>query len=110
MSEELDQSDGAGGKYAAARALAERALAAQAAGDDDEAERLFAQAERVDPDAVIAVLGAHAGDPNNTATGADAEPQDDVEIAAMTRTVEPHASAPSRAGISGRGSGADNEG
>lgn len=110
MAEELDQSDGLGGKHAAARLLAEKALHAQAEGDDDEAERLFAEAERADPDAVIAVLQERARDPNDAATSADAAPQDDDELAAMTRTVEPGQSAPSRAGISGRGSGADTEG
>ncbi len=49
MSDDLDQTDGAGGKHAAARQLAEQALRAQAAGDEEEAERLFADAERADP-------------------------------------------------------------
>ena len=54
MSDDLDQTDGARGKHAAARQLAEQALRAQAAGDEEEAERLFADAERADPQAVIA--------------------------------------------------------
>ncbi len=33
----------------------------------------------------------------------------DREVAAMTRTVQPHSDAPSRSGISGSGSGADDE-
>jgi len=107
MAENLDQSDGLGDKHAAARRLAEQAVQAQAEGEDEQAERLFAEAERIDPDAVIAVLGERAGDPDDTATGADAEPQNDEEIAAMSRTIQPGADAPSRAGISGRGSGAD---
>lgn len=106
MSDELDQTDGAGGRHASARQMAEQALRAQAAGDQDEADRLFAVAERVDPEAVIAVLQEHSQDP---VTNADAGPQDDAEIAAMSRTIEPGADAPSRSGISGRGSGADTQ-
>ncbi len=109
MSDELDQTDGTAGKREAARALAEQALQAQAAGDDEEAERLFTEAEKTDQDAVVALLQERAGDANDAATGADAEPQNDDEIAAMSRTIQPGADAPSRAGISGRGSGADTE-
>jgi len=107
MSDDLDQTDGAGGKHAAARQLAERALRAQAAGDEEEAERLFADAERADPQAVAAVLEEHRDDPAPAAAEA---PQDDAELAAESRTVEPGADAPSRAGVSGRGSGADTQG
>lgn len=108
MSDDLDQTDGAGGKHAAARQLAEQALRAQAAGDEEEAERLFADAERADPQAVIAVLEEHRDDPVTAA--APSEPQDDAELAAESRTVGPGADAPSRAGVSGRGSGADTQG
>ena len=108
MSDDLDQTDGAGGKHAAARQLAEQALRAQAAGNEEEAERLFANAERADPQAVIAVLEEHRDDPM-TAAG-PSEPQDDAELAAESRTVQPGADAPSRAGVSGRGSGADTQG
>ena len=107
MSDDLDQTDGSGGKHAAARQLAEQALRAQAAGDEEEAERLFADAERADPQAVIAVLEEHRNDPATTAATA---PQDDAELAAESRTVEPGTNAPSRAGVSGRGSGADTQG
>ena len=79
-------------------------------GNDDEADRLFAEADRADPDAVIAALQGQARDPSGGAAGADAAPQDDAEIAAMSRTVEPGSDAPSRSGVSGRGSGADNQG
>ena len=106
----LEQTDGAAGKHGAARLLAERAIAAQAAGDDDKADRLFAEADRADPDAVAAVLQERARDPDDRATGTGAGPQDDAEIAAMSRTVEPRSDAPSRSGVSGRGSGADNQG
>lgn len=107
---DLEQTDGAAGKHGAARLLAEQAVAAQAAGDDDKADRLFAEADRADPDAVAAVLQERAGSSNDGATGADAAPQDDAEIEVMSRTVEPGSDAPSRAGVSGRGSGADNQG
>ena len=107
MAQDLDQTDGVGGKHGAARMLAEQAMRAQAAGDQDEADRLFAEAERADPQAVIAVLQDRAGDPE-AATVVDPA-QDDEEIAAMSRTIEPGTGAPSRTGISGRGSGADTQ-
>ncbi len=106
MSDELDQTDGIGGKHASARQMAEQALRAQAAGNGEEADRLFAAAERVDPQAVIALLQERSGDAPATA---DTAPQNDEEIAAMSRTIEPGADAPSRTGISGRGSGADTQ-
>ena len=108
MDDGLRQGDGIAGKHGAARALAEQALAAQARGDEDEADRLFAEADRADPDAVIAVLQERGG--TQPSRGTDTAPQDDDEIAAMSRTVEPGSDAPSRAGVSGRGSGADNQG
>ena len=110
MAEELDQADGIGGRHGTARQMAERAIKAQAAGDDEEADRLFAEAARIDPDAVSAALSGRAGDPADVATGADADPQDDAEIAGMSQTVEPGADAPSRSGITGPGSGADQQG
>jgi hypothetical protein len=109
MDDELHQGDGIAPKHEIARRLAERAVEAQAAGDDDRAELLFTEAEKTDPEAVAAFLADRASDPNDTATGADAEPQNDEEIAAMTRTVQPRSAAPSRAGITGAGSGADSE-
>ena len=107
MSDDLESADGAAGKHASARQLAEQALRAEAAGDDEEAERLFEAADKADPQAVIAVLAEHADD---APRAVDTEEQDDHEVAAMSRTVEPDASAPSRAGVSGRGSGADDQG
>ena len=104
MAEHLDQSDGEGGRHLRARQLAEQAVAAQAGGDDDEADRLFAEASRVDPTAVDAVLS------EAVVTRQPPGPaQRDRDVAAMTRTVGT-GDAPSRAGVSGRGSGADNEG
>ena len=110
MADELYQSDGIGGRHATARQTAERAIKAQAAGDDEEAGRLFDEAARIDPDAVSAVLAERAGDPRDGATGMDAEAQDDAEIAGMSRTVEPGLDAPSRSGVTGAGSGADGQG
>lgn len=98
--------DGEASRHLTARQLAEQAIAAEKSGDADEAARLFADADRVDPDAVIGVLQERANEP---ASNAPTEEQDDEEIAAMSRTVQPHSAAPSRAGVSGRGSGADSE-
>ena len=42
-----------------ARALAEQALHKQAAGNADEADRLFSEAQKLDPEAVAMVLNAH---------------------------------------------------
>jgi hypothetical protein len=109
MKDEVHQGDAIAPKHAIARHLAELAVEAQAAGDDDKAEQLFGEAERTDPEAVATFLRDRAADPADTATGADAEPQNDDEIAAMTRTVQPKSAAPSRAGITGAGSGADSE-
>ena len=108
MDDGLRQGDGIAGKHGAARALAEQALAAQIRGDEDEPDRLFAEADKVDPDAVVAVLQERGDARPRRPT--DMAPQNDDEIAAMSRTVEPGSDAPSRAGVSGRGSGADNEG
>lgn len=109
MDDSLDQSDGLGGRHARARLLAEKALAAQAAGDDDGADRLFAEADRIDPEAVANVLQERADDPTPTRAGADAAPQNDEEVAAITRTIQPRSDAPSRSGITGPGSGADSQ-
>ncbi len=110
MSDSYDQPDGTAARHQTARELAEQAIRAQVRGDDDEADRLFAEASRIDPEAVSNALANAASDPSDSSTGADAEPQDDAEIEAMSRTMEPGADAPSRSGVSGRGSGADTEG
>ena len=109
MSDKYDQPDGTASRHQTARTLAEQAIRAQAEGDDDTADCLFGEAARIDPEAVANALANAASDPADTATGTDAAPQDDNEIAAMARTVQPGSDAPSRAGIGGRGSGADNE-
>ncbi len=48
------------GHISQARRLAEQALAAERAGDRAAADRLFAQAEKLDPEAVGAVLDEDA--------------------------------------------------
>lgn len=105
MSDDYEQPDGTAGRHQHARTLAEQAIRAQAEGDDETADRLFAEAGKIDPDAVANALAEASPHPSGTI----ALPQNDAEIAAMSRTVEPHADAPSRSGIGGRGSGADNE-
>lgn len=104
MSDQSPPAGGAAGRHATATTLAEQAVQAEARGDDAEADRLFAEAARIDPEAVNAVLDAPV-----TTTPAHTEPQTDAEIAAMTRTVEPEADAPTRSGIGGPGSGADSQ-
>jgi hypothetical protein len=87
-----------------ARRLAEAALAARRDGDDGRADVLMEQAERTDPEAteeVLAERGAGRAEPAPT-------PPSDAEVAALSRTVEPGSDAPSRANITGSGSGADN--
>ena len=102
MDDTLHQGDGIAGRHTTARTMAERAVAAEARGDQDEADRLFAEAERIDPAAVAHVLSEGVA-----SRAADLGAQRDEEVAAMTRTVEPGQDAPSRAGIAGSGSGAD---
>ena len=92
-------------KHEQARRLAEAALRAQANGDDAEAERLFGQAERTDPEAVANVLAER-----NAAPPAIAERTSNYEeVGAISETVQPGNDAPSRAGITGSGSGADSQ-
>jgi hypothetical protein len=55
----IDMDGSASGIAAHARALAERGLHAQAAGDAEEADRLLSEAQRLDPDAVATVLNEH---------------------------------------------------
>jgi hypothetical protein len=102
LSDDIDE--GEGGRFAAARRLAEQAVRAQSEGDDATADRLFAEANRIDPQAVAAVLEEAVADRQPPPP-----PQSDEEIAAMSRTVRPHADAPPRAGITPDGSGADSE-
>lgn len=91
------------GKHGQARRLADAALTAQREGRLDEAERLFDEAQRTDPQALEDAL-------METRQGAKldaAEIGTDAEVAAISRTIQPGSDAPSRAGITGSGSGAD---
>ncbi|MBS0639966.1 MAG: hypothetical protein JSS43_08850 [Proteobacteria bacterium] len=58
MSDPADSAD----RRPQARALVEKALQAERAGDQDEADRLFAEAERIDPDETAEVLQEHRDD------------------------------------------------
>ena len=104
MSDELHQGSGADDKHEAARHMAEAAMRAERAGDTDRADDLIHQAEKADPSAVVDVIAESAGEPIPT------EPDGDEELSVMSETVVPGSDAPSRAGISGSGSGADNQG
>jgi len=106
MSFPKDSPEAGPDKHEQARRLVAAALRAQAAGDDAEAERLFDQAQRTDPEAVANVLQER--DAALAADLADVSGSD-AEVAAITETVLPDADAPSRAGIGGAGSGADTE-
>ena len=103
---DIQEPESAGeGKHGIARRLVEASMRAQREGRLDEAERLLAEATHVDPEAVEEALA-------ETRQGARldaAEVGTDAEVAAMTRTVEPGSASPSRAGITGSGSGADGE-
>ena len=84
--------------------MAEAALRAEAAGDTTQAESLLEQAERTDSNAVIDVVSERS----DMALPVAAD--DDTELSTMSETVQPRSDAPSRAGITGSGSGADNQG
>ena len=84
-----------------ARSLIADAEAARAAGNDDEADRLLDDATRIDPQATADAI---AEEPPGHSPEAAAS---DEEVRLVTATVEPHSDAPSRAGITGSGSGAD---
>lgn len=93
----------ADGKHGGARNMAEAALRAEQGGDTDRADLLMSQAEKADPSAVIDVVNEREAAPIPTETT-------DAELATMSETVQPGSDAPSRAGITGSGSGADNQG
>jgi hypothetical protein len=97
-----------GSKHGEARALAEAALRARDAGNDARADMLLEEARRTDPQAVenlLMELGPHEHEPQDH--GLEDGPATDEEVAAISRTLRPHADAPSRAGITGSGSGAE---
>lgn len=103
MSEKMTQDGGADDRHESARHMAEAALRAEAAGDTAQAEALLDQAEKTDPDAVVDVVSEQSD-------MAIPAPADDTELSAVSETVQPGSDAPSRAGITGSGSGADNQG
>lgn len=106
MDDKPQQHDGIDGKHDAARRMAEAAIDAQETGEEERADLLMERAGKTDPEAVTEVLAEHAGDaPPNS----DIVTQSDEEVAAISRTIEPGSAAPSRAGITGGGSGADGE-
>ena len=90
-------------KHDQARKMAEAAMRAEQAGDTDRADDLIAQAEKADPDAVLDVISERDDETIPFETS-------DEELSVESETVQPHSDAPSRAGISGSGSGADNQG
>ena len=104
MPQPKDKPESGPDKHGQARRLAEAALREQSAGNDAEAERLLDQATRTDPEAVANVLQER-----DAALRADLGPADDREVAEIGETVSPKTDAPSRAGITGAGSGADAE-
>ena len=109
-----DLIDGAGiasaEKHGQARSLVEAALRARRNGEDDRADLLMEQARRTDPQAVEDLL-MEVG-PGEISPDSDVEngPANDREVELMSRQVEPGSDAPSRAGITGSGSGADSQG
>lgn len=103
MSEKLTQGDGSDDKHEAARHMAEAAMRAEAAGDTAQADSLLEQAQKADPDAVIDVVSERGDQALPGIVNVD-------ELSTMSETVQPGSDAPSRAGITGSGSGADNQG
>jgi hypothetical protein len=100
-------SDGSGagaGGPPRARALAEQAMRAQAAGRDAEADQLFAQAQQIDPDAVAAVLAEH-----DAALAPDARdrPTADQDAADLSRDAGQVGDAASYPGSTGPSGGRD---
>jgi uncharacterized protein (DUF2336 family) len=112
MANLIDGSGNSGAeKHGQARSLVEAALRARRNGEEDRADLLMDQARRTDPQAVEDVLMEIAPgelSPDGKAAGEIMPTDRDIEL--MSRQIEPHADAPSRAGISGTGSGADSQG
>ena len=100
------------GKHGAARAQAEAAERASeaATGEDDadpiadetRASDLLDEALRTDPDGLANALAE-----DGPALPGDRGTASDEEVASISRTIGSHADSPSRAGITGSGSGAD---
>ena len=111
---DLDQPIGADageGRHGQAAHMIDAALRARREGRADEADRLLAEAARVDPDAVTAALQA-ASSGSNPEAPSRSDPEaagtaSDEEVAAISREVLPGSAAPSRSGIAGSSSGSD---
>ena len=93
-----------GNKHGGARQFVDAANRALADNDDTKAGDLMDQALRTDPDGLADAL---AQDQDAAALPGDADMASDDEVAAISRTIQPGSDAPSRAGITGSGSGAD---
>ena len=112
MSDLMDGNGDAGAeKHGQARSLVEAALRARRGGEDDRADLLMEQARRTDPQAVedlLMEIGPGELAPDEPAVVDAASSDREVEL--MSRQIEPGSDAPSRAGITGSGSGADGQG
>lgn len=107
MSDSQGSDEVDGNKHGAARQQADAAEQADAEGDDTRAEDLMDQALRTDPDGLADAL---AQDEDAPPLAADRGTASDDEVARISREVQPRSDAPSRAGITGSGSGADGMG
>jgi len=112
MSDLMDGDGDAGAeKHGQARSLVEAALRARRGGEDDRADLLMEQARRTDPQAVedlLMEIGPQELTPDEPAVVDGVASDREVEL--MSRQIEPGSDAPSRAGITGSGSGADGQG
>lgn len=101
MTRENQGATGEEDRRSQARSLILEAEAARLDGRDDEAGRLLDQATRIDPQAAEDALATSPDAPE----AVDAASDEDVRL--VTATIQPHSDAPSRSGITGSGSGAD---
>jgi hypothetical protein len=85
-------------------------LRARRNGEDDRANLLMEQARRTAPQAVEDILMEMGPNERAPDERSDAETASDRVIERMSRQIEPGSDAPSRAGITGTGSGADSQG
>ena len=104
MSESQGTDEVDGNKRGSARQAVDAAARARALGEDGRADGLLDQALHTDPDGLADAL---AQDRGAAPLPDDMDAPDDDAVAAISRTVQPHAGAPPRAGITGSGSGAD---
>ena len=108
MADVSDRPDRDGVRREQAEHLADRAAQARRAGSPADAEGKEDEALRTDPEGLANELAASdAAAPETTPDARDGDTSDEA-VHAITGTVRPGSDAPSRAGISGSGSGADN--